>query len=170
MKKQKTNLSMTRRELLKQSLAVGATFVIGASFVAGSDAAWAMEAKHLKPETLAKLIQLARDIYPHDNIGDEFYVAAIKGYDSKEKAAMIEAGIADLDKRAGGNYLNLGWEKQRVAILREIEDTSFFQTVRGGLVTGFYNQKAVWPMFGFEGESFSKGGYIDRGFNDINWL
>lgn len=170
MNKEKSYLSMTRRELLLHSMAVGATFVIGAGFVAGPNAAWATEAKHLKPETLAKLIQLARDIYPHDKISDEFYVNAIKGYDTEEKAKMIEDGIADLDKRAGGDYLSLGWESKRVAILRQIEDTPFFQTIRGGLVTGLYNQKAVWPTFGFEGESFSKGGYINRGFNDINWL
>ena len=40
----------------------------------------------------------------------------------------------------------------------------------GGLVTGLYNQKEVWPLFGYEGESYSKGGYIDRGFDDIAWL
>ena len=31
----------------------------------------------------------------------------------------------------------------RVAILRGMEDSAFFQTVRGGLVTGLYNQKEV---------------------------
>ncbi len=62
------------------------------------------------------------------------------------------------------------WERDRVVILRSMEDSPFFQTVRGGLVTGLYNQKAVWPLFGYEGESYSKGGYIDRGFDDINWI
>jgi len=161
---------MTRRELLAHSLVVGASFVIGAGFVASPNAAWAVEANHLNAKTMAKLIQLARDIYPHDKISDEFYVTAIKGYDSKEQADIIEAGIADLDNKAGGDYLSLGWEQQRVAVLRQIEDTPFFQTIRGGLVTGLYNQKAVWPIFGYEGESYSKGGYINRGFNDINWL
>lgn len=170
MKKKTNYLSMTRRELLTHSLVVGTSLVIGAGFVSAPNAAWAKEAKHLKPETLAKLIQLARDIYPHDKISDEYYVMAIKGYDSQEHAKTIEAGIADLDNRAGGDYLSLGWEAQRVAILREMEDLAFFQTIRGGLVTGLYNQKAVWPVFGYEGESYSKGGYIDRGFNDINWL
>ncbi|TIP32839.1 MAG: gluconate 2-dehydrogenase subunit 3 family protein, partial [Mesorhizobium sp.] len=28
----------------------------------------------------------------------------------------------------------------------------------------------LWPIFGYEGESYSKGGYITRGFNDIEWL
>ena len=55
-------------------------------------------------------------------------------------------------------------------LLQGMEDSAFFQTVRGGLVTGLYNQKEVWPLFGYEGESFSKGGYINRGFDDINWL
>jgi hypothetical protein len=42
--------------------------------------------------------------------------------------------------------------------------------VRGNLVTGIYNNKEVWPLFGYEGESASKGGYINRGFNDVAWL
>ena len=51
-----------------------------------------------------------------------------------------------------------------------IDASAFFQKIRGGMVTGLYNQKEVWPLFGYEGESFSHGGYIDRGFNDIAWL
>ncbi|TIP97312.1 MAG: gluconate 2-dehydrogenase subunit 3 family protein, partial [Mesorhizobium sp.] len=69
-----------------------------------------------------------------------------------------------------GGYTSLGWEEQRVAALREIEDTPFFQAVRGGLVVGLYNQKEIWPIFGYEGESYSKGGYMARGFDDIEWL
>ncbi|PCI02646.1 MAG: Twin-arginine translocation pathway signal [Hyphomicrobiales bacterium] len=170
MKKGNAYLLMSRRELLTRSLVIGGSLVIGAGFVSAPDAAWAMEAQHLKPKTLATLIQLARDIYPHDQIGDEFYVNAIKGYDSKDHVEAIEAGIEDLNKKAGGDYLGLGWEDQRVAVLRQVEDTAFFQMIRGGLVTGLYNQKPVWAIFGYEGESFSKGGYINRGFNDINWL
>ena len=33
-----------------------------------------------------------------------------------------------------------------------------------------YNNKEVWPKFGYEGASADKGGYINRGFNDIDWL
>ena len=39
-----------------------------------------------------------------------------------------------------------------------------------GLVVSLYNQPEVWPAFGYEGESASKGGYIARGFGDIAWL
>ncbi|MEP3279113.1 MAG: twin-arginine translocation signal domain-containing protein [Stappiaceae bacterium] len=166
--------NLTRRELLKRSAAAGAMFAIGAGFVAGSNAAWAVEVTHLKPETMATLIQMARDIYPHDRVGDEFYAIAVKGYDNADTVEEIEGGVAALNAAAQGrgfdNYLATGWERDRVDILRSMENSPFFQKVRGGLVTGLYNQKAVWPLFGYEGESFSKGGYIDRGFNDINWV
>ena len=125
-------------------------------------------------ETMATLVQMARDIYPHDHVPDQFYVVAVKGYDTAEQAPVIEAGIAALDAAARGkghaSYLAAGWEDDRVEILRGMEESEFFQTIRGGLVTGLYNQKEVWPLFGYEGESFSYGGYIDRGFNDIDWL
>jgi hypothetical protein len=165
---------VTRRELLARSAAAGAAFVVGAGFVAGNSAAWAMEVEHLQPQTMATLIQMARDIYPHDHVGDEFYAVAVKGYDSAESKDMIEAGIAGLNAAAVGkgfaSYVDAGWERDRVDILRGMEDSAFFQTIRGGLVTGLYNQKAVWPLFGYEGESYSQGGYIDRGFNDITWV
>ncbi|MDJ0612373.1 MAG: twin-arginine translocation signal domain-containing protein [Rhizobiaceae bacterium] len=174
MKKEKSVVSMTRRQLLSGSAALGAAFVVGAGFVASPTASWALEVQHLKPETMATLIQMARDIYPHDHVGDEFYAAAVKGYDSADSKDTVEAGIAALNAAAVGkghsSYVGAGWERDRVDILRGMEDSPFFQTVRGGLVTGLYNQKAVWPLFGYEGESFSKGGYIDRGFNDINWI
>ena len=165
---------LTRRELLSRSTAVGAAFVVGNGFLAANDAAWATELTALKPETFATLVQMARDIYPHDHVADEYYVIAVKGYDTAEAAPGIEAGIAALDAAAQGaghsSYLGAGWERDRVDILRSMENSAFFQQIRGGLVTGLYNQKAVWPLFGYEGESFSQGGYIDRGFNDINWL
>ncbi len=165
---------LTRRALLSRSMAAGASFVVGAGFVAGSDAAWALETQALRPETMATLIQMARDIYPHDHLADEYYAIAVKGYDTAEAAEGIEAGIAGLNAAARGkghaDYLSIGWERDRVDILRAMEDSDFFQQIRGGLVTGLYNQKAVWPLFGYEGESFSHGGYIDRGFDDINWL
>ncbi len=165
---------LTRRALLQGSVAAGAAFIVGGGFVASGDAAWALEVAHVKPRTMATLIQMARDIYPHDHVADEHYAAAVKGYDSADLAAGVEAGVAALDAAAQGkgfaSYLDVGWERDRVDILRSMEDSTFFQTVRGGLVTGLYNNKAVWPLFGYEGESFSKGGYIDRGFNDINWL
>lgn len=174
MTKTQNKSSLTRRELLSRSAAAGATLVVGSGYVASSTAAWAMGVEHLAPATMATLIQMARDIYPHDHVADEFYAIAVKGYDTADSAAMVEEGIAALNAAAVGkgfeSYVSTGWERDRVDILRAMQDSPFFQTIRGGLVTGLYNQKAVWPLFGYEGESYSKGGYIDRGFDDITWI
>jgi hypothetical protein len=165
---------MTRRSLLSRAVAAGAMAVTGAGFVAAPNAAWAMEVTAITPEEMAALMQMARDIYPHDQVADQFYAIAVKGYDSEEMKAGVAEGIAALNAAAvaqgHADYVSIGWEEDRVKVLQAIEATPFFQTVRAGLVTGLYNQKAVWPIFGYEGESFSQGGYIDRGFDDINWL
>jgi hypothetical protein len=167
---------ISRRELLKRGTAAGALLVISGSAILSTSEAWAVEATALQPQTMATLIQMARDIYPHDQLPDRFYAIAVKGHDDQagKDAAhkeMIEAGIADLDKRSGdGGYAGLGWEAERVKVLQQIEQSPFFQAIRGGLVVSLYNQKELWPIFGYEGESYSKGGYIARGFDDIEWL
>ena len=166
---------LSRRELLARGGA-GALLVISGSAIICPQGAWGLETTALKPETMATLIQVARDIYPHDQLADKFYAIAVKEHD--EKAAkdpahkeLIEKGIAELNEKAGnGGYRNLGWEEDRVAVLKKVETTPFFQTIRSGLVVGLYNQQETWPIFGYEGEAYSKGGYISRGFNDIQWL
>ncbi|ODT06220.1 MAG: Twin-arginine translocation pathway signal [Mesorhizobium sp. SCN 65-20] len=167
---------LSRRELLKRGSAAGALLIISGSAVLNTSEAWGLESTTLKPETIATLIQMARDIYPHDQVPDRYYAIAIKSHDElagkdADHKALIEQGIADLDQKSGaGGYTGLGWEEERVAVLKQVEGTPFFQAIRGGLVVGLYNQKEVWPIFGYEGESYSKGGYIARGFDDIDWL
>ena len=152
--------------------------VIASGALIHTSEAWGLEVKNLKPETMQALIKIARDIYPHDRIADKFYAIAMKSFDDKASDAAVkkgfEDGVAGLDAAAkkahGVNYVNVGWEGQRTKLLEAVESTPFFQGIRGNLVVGLYNQKDVWPLFGYEGESASKGGYINRGFNDINWL
>jgi hypothetical protein len=166
---------LTRRQLLSRSLAAaGSLAVAGVGFIAAPNAAWALEVTVITPAQMATLLQMARDIYPHDQVPDQNYVVAVKGYDGEDAKALVEAGIAELDAAAKAlghaDYLSIGWEEDRVKVLQSIETSAFFQTVRSGLVTGLYNQKDIWPIFGYQGESFSQGGYIERGFNDIDWL
>ncbi len=138
--------------------------------------AWGLEVKGLKPETMKTLILVARDIYPHDKVPDRYYAIAMKGYDEKAAAnpevkAQLETFVAALDGAAGeGGYVGRPWEIERVAILRNQSADPTFEMIRSGLIASLYNQKEVWPIFGYEGESFSKGGYIHRGFDDITWL
>jgi phosphoglycolate phosphatase-like HAD superfamily hydrolase len=165
---------LTRRQLLSRSFAAGALAVTGTGFIAAPNAAWAVEVTAITPNEMATLLQMARDIYPHDQVADQYYAVAVKGYDSEDRKALVAEGVAALNaaaKAAGfDSYVAVGWEEDRVKLLQAMETTPFFQTIRAGLVTGLYNQKEIWPIFGYQGESFSQGGYIERGFNDIDWL
>ena len=42
--------------------------------------------------------------------------------------------------------------------------------IAGETIAVFYNNPLVWQAFGYEGEAFDYGGYIERGFDDLGWL
>ena len=172
---------VSRRQFLQTAGAgtAGVIAIVNGAMVMGANGAWAMEVENLQPSTMATLIQMARDIYPHDHLADSYYAKAMIGYDAVagkngDIKQLLETGVAELDGAAkakhGAGYLSVGWEEDRVDLLKTIEDDSFFQRIRGGLITGLYNQPEVWAKFGYEGASADKGGYIDRGFDDIDWL
>ncbi|HQT79347.1 MAG TPA: gluconate 2-dehydrogenase subunit 3 family protein, partial [Rhodopila sp.] len=165
---------VTRRVILRGSaLAVPGA---AAAMAISPKAAWAQAAKNLTPATMATLARAARDIYPHDQLADAYYVTAVSSYDSAAPAVrdLMTKGCAGLDaeahKRHGTPYLGVGSEDDRLAILKGMQAEPFFQTLRSGLVVSLYNQKPLWTKFGYEGSSADKGGYIHRGFNDIDWL
>ncbi len=169
---------LDRRQFIGALTASTAIFVSGNAIIHPGEA-WGLESTAIKPETMLTLIKVARDIYPHDRLADKYYAVAVKGYDAQAAAdskvlVMIDEGVAGLDAAArkahGSGYAAVAWEEDRVKLLTAIESTPFFQTIRGGLIGGLYNQKEIWPLFGYEGESASKGGYINRGFNDITWI
>ena len=169
---------LSRRGFLQRSASgfAAAIAITSTGALINASEAWGLEVKGLKPETMKTLILVARDIYPHDKVPDRYYAIAMKGYDEKaagnpQVKAEIEAFVAALDGAAGpGGYVGRSWEADRVALLRNQSADPMFETIRSGLVTSLYNQKEIWPIFGYEGESFSKGGYIHRGFDDITWL
>jgi hypothetical protein len=168
-----------RRTFLRAaSLTVPAAALVSAGIAGSAQEALAASLQSLKPKTALTLARVARDIYPHDTVPDRFYITAIGSLDTKAKAdpavqALLETGIAKLDSEAVAKhrhgYANLE-EADRVALLQVHADTPFFKAVRSDLVVSFYNQPDLWVLFGYEGSSFEHGGYIHRGFNDIDWL
>lgn len=167
-------VKVSRRDMLVKGGAVAA-----AASVMPMSIVRAAEPVALSKDSFATLVKMARDIYPHDKIADKYYAAVIDSLDkaAKDDAALktlLEDGVAQLNEKAAGlnpgGYASIASEEERVAILKEIETTPFFQKLRGTMVTGLYNNKELWPHFGYEGASADKGGYISRGFGDIDWL
>jgi hypothetical protein len=168
-----------RRVFLQGAATTVPAVAIATSAGLGVSDAWAEDATALTPTTLKTLAKVARDIYPHDFLGDSYYIAAIKPWDGKAAKdpatrSLISDGVTQLDKAANDRhkvpYAQVPWETERVVLLQQIEQTPFFQKVRGDLVVSLYNQKELWPKFGYEGSSAEHGGYIKRGFADIDWL
>lgn len=169
-----------RRGFLRSTAAgVPAVALVAAGATISPTAVWAQDAKSLKPRTMATLVRMARDIYPHDHLADTYYVTAVSAWDGKaggseDIKALIENGVAMLDGYATAKfkagYLETPWEEQRVQVLQAVEESPFFRKIQGDLVVSLYNQHDLWAKFGYEGSSADKGGYINRGFNDADWL
>lgn len=166
----------TRREVLKQ----GAGILMGTlAFPSGPIAllaptrTWALELSALDEPTARVLLRLARHLHPHDRMEDAVYAMVVKALDEEAASAgvkqLLGAGVAALDSAAGGSFLAQNEERQ-VAAVKAIEGTLFFEKVRDTCVTSLYNNPLAWAHFGYEGASWQKGGYIDRGFEDLRWL
>ena len=173
-----------RTKLNRRTFLQGAATAVPAVAVATSAGlsiqdAWAEGSTTLAPATMKTLVKVARDIYPHDFLVDSYYITAVKPWDGKAAKdpavkAMIEDGVKRLDQDAQDRhklpYAQVAWESDRVTLLQGIEQTAFFKALRSDLVVSLYNQEELWPKFGYEGSSAEHGGYIKRGFDDINWL
>ena len=168
-----------RRIFLQGAASAVPVAAVAASAGLTIEDAWAADATTLTPATLKTLVKVARDIYPHDMLVDSYYITAIKPWDAKAAKdpavkALLEDGVRRLDQDAQDRhklaYAQVPWEADRVVLLQGVEHTNFFKQVRSDLVVSLYNQEELWPKFGYEGSSAEHGGYIKRGFNDIDWL
>jgi hypothetical protein len=168
-----------RRIFLQGAASAVPVAAVAAGATLGIEDAWAADATTLSPATLKTLVKVARDIYPHDMLVDSYYITAIKPWDGKAAKdsavkVLLEDGVRRLDQDAQDRhklaYAQVPWEAGRVVLLQGIEHTDFFNQVRSDLVVSLYNQEELWPKFGYEGSSAEHGGYIKRGFNDIDWL
>jgi hypothetical protein len=165
-----------RRDFLQGSgaAAVGIAALSAGFVLAAPDGAWALEMKVLKTHASKTLLAMARATYPHDNLADFYYAKVVGDLDAaaakdKALAKMLNEGVATLDKVIGVNFIDLS-EGNQLKVLESIQTSGFFQKVRGTCIVSLYNQPLVWRHFGYEGSSAEHGGYIDRGFDDLNWL
>jgi hypothetical protein len=158
----------------------GSAATIAAVAVSGKDLLTnAAEGAGLSADESRALLIFTRDLFPHDRLDDSFYakaIAPLQDEAAKDAATrkLIAGGIAELNAStmasAGEPYADVSDENVRVAAIRKIESGPFFTTVYRGTMTPLYNQPELWPKFGYEGPSSALGGYINRGFSELDWL
>ena len=171
----KVNLPLARREFLKGSGLLMGTLVSGSLLATlAPSTAWALELKKLSTAEGQTLMAMGRILFPHKKLPDAVYALLAKDLDGKAAgdagaAKMLQDGVAWLNKSGGGNFAKAS-EKQRNDIVRSMEGTAFFATVRGQCITSLYDNDMAYAVFGYPGSAWEKGGYITRGFQDLKWL
>ena len=162
-----------RRTFLK-SASVAVAAAAGSAVIVAPNGAWALALSKLDAATGKTLIRMTRDLYPHDQFDDADYAKVVEALDQSATkddtlAKLLTDGVAVLDKANGGSYLK-ATDARRLATLVGMQTDPFFQKVRGTVVTTLYNDPKVWEKLGYEGSSAEQGGYLSRGFDDIDWL
>lgn len=126
------------------------------------------------PDGDRTLVALIRAAFPHEGVPDAAYERAAA--EVKKRAEQtpwmrikLASGLDSLEGLVEGRFAELSPE-EALPVLRRIQHTPFFGFVRQTTVVTLYEDEEVWEVLGYEGPSFDKGGYIDRGFDDLDWL
>lgn len=117
------------------------------------------------------LVRMIRVMFPHDRFPEGPYQRTAKAvFNAASKTpADRTAFLVALRELQESGFTALD-DKAAYARLKDMEGTTFFKLVKGTTVTTLYDDAEVWSILGYEGPSFDKGGYINRGFNDLDWL
>jgi len=128
----------------------------------------------LTDEARSVLIRVIRVAFPHPNFPDAPYERTAdtilkEAEHSTWSRVALTQGLLTLGHYAGGDFRELP-DDAALKVLRRIESTEFFGFVRRTTVLNLYDNEDVWEALGYEGPSFDKGGYVNRGFDDLDWL
>lgn len=122
----------------------------------------------------AALVRLLRVAYPHPDFPDGPYertadavIAAVAQTPGDQRALTL--GLSGLAAAAGGDFTGLD-DAAAETLLRDRADDHFFRLVRSTAVVALYDDHEVWGLVGYEGSSVEHGGYLYRGFDDLDWL
>jgi hypothetical protein len=160
-----------RRSFLAASGIVSGLVVAGGPLsLIAPGRAWALELKTLTSAQGSALMSVARTIAPHDGLEDAAYALVVKAIDAAAAAdepvrVLVNSGLAGI-----GESFASQTEAARIAALESVEHSEFFKLMRSSTLANLYSSAMAYAHFGYEGEAFSKGGYLTRGFNDLHWL
>lgn len=134
-----------------------------------------LNATQLSEEAQSTLIRILRVAFPHPGFPDGPYARTAAKIAAEAAASTwfrieLVQGLATLNAAADEHrFIDLS-DEEAMSVLRRIEDSVFFGFIRRTTVLNFYDDPEVWEALGYEGSSFDQGGYLHRGFNDLDWL
>src|ERR1700733_9625648 len=163
--------AIPRREFLAVSGVLTGLIAAGSPLaLMAPSRAWAIDLRTLSSAEGATLMAAMRTIAPHDKLDDAAYALVVQSIDADAaKDAQTLRMLRDGVRQLGAGFPTAA-EPARVQALKAIESSTFFQTLRVKTLGTLYATPMAYAYFGYQGEAFSKGGYLVRGFNDLRWL
>lgn len=128
----------------------------------------------LSPEARAILKRIIRTAFPHPGFPDAAYERMTSRIVTEADAStwfrvVLTQGLIALGAQSEQPFLELS-DERALAVLRRVSDLEFFGFIRRTTVLNLYDDPQVWEALGYEGPSFDNGGYVNRGFDDLDWL
>jgi len=117
---------------------------------------------------------LTRAMFPHRELDDRYYLNVVGQLDanaaaSTELLGVIRTGISMLDEAAGGSWVDATPDR-KLQILEALQTEEFFSAILNQTIDVLYRNQEVLTRIGYQGSSIEFGGYLQRGFADIDWL
>jgi hypothetical protein len=156
-------LTSRRQVLITISQLATAATVISCTNSADKDAAAAGNS------ALELLASVAYDILPFAELPPALYVQAAQQIAAVHDA-VVGPGLQKLRDASHGTAWKDLAEADRVAILSSLQDSPFFAVLRTNTFQVLLRDPATFAVLGYGGSAMKFGGYLNRGFNDINWL
>ena len=120
------------------------------------------------------LLAVVRTAFPHSSFPLGPYeratekVVAKADQDPRFLAQLLQ-GLTDLDAQRDQRFSELE-DDTAAAVLRGVDRTPFLTGIVDVVIVALYSDPEVWDLLGYQGPSFDQGGYLERGFDDLNWL
>ena len=167
----------SRRDFLSSTALASLTVLFAGSALLGacSDPSQPSTEEGFDPaEGRQTLARFARHLYPHDGVEDTVYTEISDRLATEAVAegpfiGALNDGLSALEGENDAPWLALP-PRGQIAIMKEQEGQPYFSTLQAHIREALYNHPAVWEVIGYPGPSAHLGGYIDRGFDDIDWL
>lgn len=118
---------------------------------------------------LALLASVAYDLFPFPALDAAMYVRVAERLLQAGNPAVPE-GLMLLRAAVADQPWTEVEESRRLAVLGDMQATPFFAAVRAATLEVLYRSPEVFAMVGYGGSAIEQGGYINRGFGDIDWL
>lgn len=173
---QETGTTVQRRQFIAASvqMALGARTAALLSGAISPAALAAAAIDTFDERETGTLVALTRALFPHSELDERHYVEVVSQLDARVAASaelleLVRGGMVLLDEASGGSWLAAN-ANEKLRVMEALQTEAFFGTILNHTIDVLYRNQEVLTYLGYQGSSIEYGGYLNRGFDDIDWL